>query len=363
MSFTLSSKEDLSVDSINHGLNSFAVKKKIKKKIDAECDNIESFITFRDSYKLLPAGLKKLCSEFDVDHKKISEVVNFDDVNINNCFGGVLNKNKPLSDELFKIELCNAVYCNYDVWGLLEVLNKFSKSVYGATEINITECITGASLSKKHFFTNFYNKHDYPIWNLDTYNDEFCRAGYYGGRCEAFYIGEIIKKVYYYDFTSLYPDVGRCYLPYGEPIKLRSKVETFNECYKQGHPLPLIKGIVKMRVKTKNFDALPLHAKRIGGKLLFSHFEDWTEITMWYRELLYGVELDIYEYEMIEGVEFGSAIMPQRYRSSTHESGKNWSRETFWKSDGILKEFFEDAVDKKAEAKKNGQPALAQDYC
>jgi hypothetical protein len=143
----------------------------------------------------------------------------------------VVDTRRPFSDEKFKIELCNYVYCNYDVLGLLEILNKFSKSVYDACNgINITDCITGASLSKKHYFNSFYDKKEHPVWNLSAENDEFCRDGYFGGRCEAFYIGEQKKKLYYYDFTSLYPDVGRCRLPYGEPIKLTNcRIQRWND--------------------------------------------------------------------------------------------------------------------------------------
>ena len=386
LSFSLTSKEgDIeNINSIANGMPDWTIKKNIKKKKDKEekdkkkkdKDNIECILTFRDSMKLLPGSLKKLCDEFDVEHKKISEVVNFDEVNINNCFGGKVDNRKPFSDEKFKIELCNYVYCNYDVLGLLEILNKFSKSVYDACNgINITNCITGASLSKKHYFSSFYNKKEYPVWNLSAEFDKFCRAGYFGGRCEAFYIGEQKKKLYYYDFTSLYPDVGRCRLPYGKPVKYDyGKVVLWNKWYKLnktftgGIGLTPIRGIVKVKVKTKNFDALPLHACKDNHKLTFAHFNDWTELTMWYRELEYGISLDIYEYELIDAIEFNGghftyiATEHMNKLNSTNKNIKNKKDKYHFWNEGLLKEFFEDAVNKKAEAKRNGQPALAQAY-
>ena len=370
LSFSLTSKEGEATDiqTISHGSNSWKLQKSIDKKKDKQNDKIESLITFRDSMRLLPGSLKKLCAEFDVEHKKISEVVNFDEVNINNCFGGELQKYRPLSDEKFKIELCNLVYCNYDVIGLLEILNKFSKSVYEACNgINITDCITGASLSKKHYFNSFYDKKNYPVWNLNKEYDEFCRAGYFGGRCEAFYIGEQKKKLYYYDFTSLYPDVGRARLPYGKPDKLdKERIEKWNLRYKTNKSLKPIRGIVKVKVKTKNFDALPLHACKMGERLTFAHFSDWFELTMWYRELEYGISLDIYDYELIDGIEFdggdGSYVKTEYMNNpKLNKKGLCKDKEHFW-NEGILKDFFEDAVSKKAIAKKNGQPALAQAY-
>ena len=379
LSFCLTSKEGTpeEIETISHNSTPLDLKKKISKKKQKgfiEDEPMECLITFRDSYRLLPGGLKKLCEEFDVEHKKISEVVNFDEVNINNCYGGELQKHRPLSDEKFKIELCNLVYCNYDVIGLLEVLNKFSDSVYKACNgINITDCITGASLSKKHYFESFYDKKLTPVYNLDSKNDEFCRAGYYGGRCEAFYIGEQMKKLYYYDFTSLYPDVGRKFLPYGKPIRLTEKqiqnwmnryngdLDKMNRMYRDTpkfqkytlkewrESLRVIKGIVKVRVKTKDFKALPLHAIKNKDRLTFAHFAEWTELTLWYRELIYGISLDIYDYELIDGIEF--------------EGGKcaYKDKDKFW-DEGILKNFFTDAVEKKAKAKKAGQPAMAQAY-
>jgi hypothetical protein len=370
LSFSLTSKEgDIeNIESLAHGMNDFQMNNKINIKKKKDKDNIECMLTFRDSMRLLPGSLKKLCDEFDVEHKKISEVVNFDEVNINNCFGGAVDNRRPFSDEKFKIELCNYVYCNYDVLGLLEILNKFSKSVYDACNgINITDCITGASLSKIHYFTSFYNKKEYPVWNLSAEFDKFCRDGYFGGRCEAFYIGEQKKKLYYYDFTSLYPDVGRCRLPYGEPKKLEDfRIKRWNEWYKIGRFINLspIRGIVKVKVKTKNFDALPLHACKDNHRLTFAHFNDWTELTMWYRELEYGISLDIYDYELIDGIEFlggHHTYVTTAYMNSPANKKNKKDKEHFW-NEGLLKDFFEDAVNKKAIAKKNGQPALAQAY-
>lgn len=368
LSFSLSSKEgDIEgTASVSHGIPDHQLKTAIKNKKAKDSDKIEALITFRDSMRLLPGSLKKLCDEFDVEHKKLSEVVDFDEVNVGNCFGGEINSKRPFSHEKFKIELCNYVYCNYDVIGLLEILNKFSKSVYEACNgINITDCITGASLSKKHYFNTFYDKKNFPVWNLNSEYDQFCRDGYFGGRCEAFFIGEQKKKLYYYDFTSLYPDVGRRRLPYGEPKKLESeRIERWNERYRNKQSLFPLRAVVKVRVKTKDFKALPLHACKDDGKLTFAHFGDWTEMTMWYRELEYGVSLNIYDYELVDGIEFDGGhhtyVKTSYMNSPANKLGKK-DREHFW-DDGILKEFFEDAVSKKALAKKSGQPALAQAY-
>ncbi len=172
-----------------------------------------------------------------------------------------------------------------------------------------------------------------------------------GGRCEAHYIGEHNAKCYYYDFTSLYPDVGRRRLPYGRPKKVEGRrVDRWNKHYKQNKGLPLIIGMMKFRIRTKDFDALPIHGIKINSKLIFPHFENWTELTLWSNEFNYANSLNIYEYELIEAVHFGDREMMRKE-----------DKESFWE-DGILKSFFEDAVEKKALAKKDKKPALAQSY-
>ena len=182
--------------------------------------------------------------------------------------------------------------------------------------------------------------------------DTFCRNGYYGGRNEAFFIGEFMGKVYYNDFTSLYPDVGRCRLPYGKPKRWTKKeVSNWNERYKSGKNPQLCIGIVKMKVKTKDFTILPLHAIKREGKLLFPHLENETEMYLWYNEFLYGNSLGQYEYELIDAISFGDPVY----------SIKKSEKETFW-NEGVLHDFFNDAFEKKGKAKAEGKLALAQCY-
>lgn len=312
-------------------------------------------IALKDSYRLLPASLDKLCAEFDVEHKKLTGAVDFNEMNIENCYGGKVDcpNNKLFSSDKFRLELGNVVYCNWDCVGLLEVMNTFKEEVYkNMGFINITDCLTGASLSKKNFFLSYYDGINRPIYSMNEKYDTFCRNGYYGGRNEAFFIGEFMGKVYYNDFTSLYPDVGRCRLPYGKPKRWTKKeVSNWNERYKSGKNPQLCIGIVKMKVKTKDFTILPLHAIKREGKLLFPHLENETEMYLWYNEFLYGNSLGQYEYELIDAISFGDPVY----------SIKKSEKETFW-NEGVLHDFFNDAFEKKGKAKAEGKLALAQCY-
>jgi len=86
--------------------------------------------------------------------------------------------------------------------------------------LNLTGCMTGASLSKETFFNTYFKHQNYPLHSLDDPMDTYIRDVYYGGRVEVFQLelGQAHDDTfYYYDFTSLYPDRGREALPYGKP--------------------------------------------------------------------------------------------------------------------------------------------------
>lgn len=312
-------------------------------------------LALKDSYRLLPQSLDKLCKEFNVPHKKMSGAVDFNEMNVENCFGGYVKDANPrdvFSSDLFRLELGNVVYCNWDTIGLLEVMNKFKNDIYENLDyVNITDCLTGASLSKKNYFLSYYDGINRPIYTLNEEYDEFCRNGYFGGRNEAFYIGEKVGKIYYNDFTSLYPDVGRKRLPYGKPTRWTKKeVDKWNNRLKSGKNTRPIIGIVRVIAKTKNFDILPIHAIKMDGKLMFPHLEKPTELYLWYNELLYGKSLDAYDYELLDAISFGDVF-----------GIKKNEEDTFW-DNGILSEFFNDAFKKKGKAKAEGKLALAQCY-
>lgn len=267
-------------------------------------------IYFRDSYRLLPMGLKKLCDELKVEHRKLPETVNHDEITL-------INYNT--FPQLKK-------YLEHDVKGLLEVIYKFGTSVYKDLGIDITKCYTGASLSKKNYFKNYYDNKK-SVYSLSDNNDKIIRNGYFGGRVECFKLGSI-KKCYYYDFTSLYPDVGRKELPYDKPEEIKFSNNS-NNCNK----LPSnFFGHVKCKVKTKNKEAIPKHALLKDNRLIFPIFKNWTNITIFSEEIDY----DIYDYIFEYGVSF--------------------------KKTKLLNKFFTDCFKKKAQSKAANNPAMTQAY-
>lgn len=201
MEEAFTSNKNLKIDGkkcteLNNSWISFQIRSKKNRK---------HHIIFRDSSKMLPGKLEKLCKDFKVEHQKLTETVNHNEIN---------------AKTWRKHQTTIGKYLEHDTKGLLEVMESFSKSVWKELKIDITKCYTGASLSKATFFKNYYDPKKYPIYTLSDEYDEYVRKGYYGGRVECFRLGKVPGDSFHYDdFTSEYPDVGRKLLPYGKPEK------------------------------------------------------------------------------------------------------------------------------------------------
>ena len=193
--------------------------------------------------------------------------------------------------------------------------------------LNITSAMTSASLAKKMFWMKYYKEDDFPIYTLKDSIDSFIREFYYGGRVEIFHLGMVpAEKLYYYDFTSLYPDMGLKDLPYGEPVW----VDNFD--------IDKDFGFVQVNVKSKPefFNKTPLHGLKTDGKLVFQHYREGQNIVLFSDELKLGIKSGMYEYQIRGGYVFQKAK--------------------------IMKSFFEDAFKKKAESKRAMNPAMALTY-
>ena len=122
---------------------------------------------------------------------------------------------------------------------------------------------------QKIIFHKYYN---YNIYTLTDKIDKYIRNNYYGGRVEFFYKPsvEINTKLYYYDFTSLYPAMCQKLLPCGLPKYMDGCdiVINIDNCN--------FFGFVRCLVKTKNKNIKPLHAIRHDNKLIFPYFDNKT---------------------------------------------------------------------------------------
>ncbi len=275
-------------------------------------------ITFRDSVCLFAGSLEELTRELDVKHKKLIELVKHKDINLHNYLD-----HKPNLE----------TYLHNDCLGLLEVVLKMSQTIHDDMGINLSNVFTGPTLSKKQFYKKYYNPQYAPIYFLSRDNDEFIRKTYIGGRNECFKMRTLTEKMYYYDFTSLYPSVAQRFLPYDRPeiLKLNS-VEEFRHFY----------GFSDVWVKTRDFTKKPIHCQIVkcgnSNKRVFAHYKDWTKFRLFSEEIKLGMKHGVYDYkfEDCDAIKF--------------------------KSKPFLHQYFQDAFDKKAAAKKAGNEALTQTY-
>jgi len=309
----------------------------------ATSNDKHKFIIFRDSWCLLQNSLDSCTKKFKVKHQKLTETISHDDINLDNYTEKL--------DELSK-------YLHNDNVGLLEVLFKFRDIVWETTlktvktykrkivrkngksksvviedadgqptletqqcGINITNCFTLASLAKKGFFRNFYNnkfnKPKFPLYYLNKLTDKYVRNSYSGGRVECHFMGEVVGKIRYYDFTSLFPAMMVKDLPYGEPRFMESG-EAVKKQLDNGYFFGFIRCIVK-QIRT---DLPPIHCVKLnhkgevvqkGGKLTFPIIETPTELTLFSEELKMGMESGMYEYKILDGMKFKKGKCMKEY--------------------------------------------------
>ena len=131
------------------------------------------------------------------------------------------------------------------------------------------------------------------IYELNRELDEDLRRSYLGGRCDIYGYGRFYM-VYYYDFTSLYPAMGKHMYPIGLPTKIEGKDINLDTFF----------GFICCKVNT-NKDTLPLHGVKHDGKLVFGHHEG-TEMMLFSKEIELGLTIGN-TYEFIYGYHFEQA--------------------------------------------------------
>jgi hypothetical protein len=280
--------------------------------------NSDHRIYFLDSVRLIPGPLADLLKECKTQHQKLD----FDHTKVNevNCL---------LNPDLES-------YQRNDVVGLLELIVIFSTSVWSMMNVNITSCLTAASMAKRNFFQNYYNPYKNGIYKLPTFLDKYIRSGYNGGRVEATKIGYMKGKFYYYDVTSLYPAEATRLLPYGVPVvHIPESDEDLTPRIFYNGPTGQMKlrgsiyGFIRVKVKGPTIGKRPLHSIYSNDKLMFPIFEEWTETVLFSEEIRMACDMELgYQYQVVDWVAFGG-----------HK---------------ILKDVMEKGFEKKAEEAKNG---------
>ncbi len=279
------------------------------------CKNKNWLLRFRDSYRLLSVSLAKITKDCGVKHQKLTELVDHNDIN---QYTWKIHQSK--------IDL----YLKHDCCGLLEVIEQMRDVTWENDRIDLTKCLTNASLAKAVLFKKYYNPSSCPLYALSDKIDSYIRKGYNGGRVEVYRMGHFSKhngysKIFYDDFTSLYPDVGRKVLPVGKPrrydfTKDLSNTEAGFE-YTDGHCTKLPRkffGFVncEMRHRPDEIERidkrlkLPMTAFYRDKRLTFPILENWT-----LKEALFSEEIDYerYDYKFQTGYRFDKGYLMRRF--------------------------------------------------
>ena len=326
--------------------------------METKVDNKKYSITFRDSSKLFPEALAKVTKDFDVTHKKLPETVNHKQI-----AHFMRESNFNVDALLVKFPQIKK-YLKHDCLGLLEVVDSFSKVVWEVTfkrgkkkmkrkgkveykdyagGLDLVQLLTGATLAKKTFFLKYYDMYKFPLYSLSTRKDKFIRNSYLGGRTEVLYKQGRVDgdKFYYLDFTSLYPFCASDNeLPYGEPQQMDASnwqlhgSKTSDWTPDQRKQFDSFYGFVKVKVRTKNANIVPLHGVKHMKKLLFPVMDNWIDTTLFSEEIKKGLQLDQYEYIIGDAIGFKKTL--------------------------LLKDYMIDGFQRKADAKTKGLTCLAQ---
>lgn len=288
-------------------LSKVADKKKVKIERMAELNgrlislnlslnNGKVKIQLLDSWCFMSQSLDSLTKEFRVANQKLTGTVDHAAINRDNF------------EEHFSVV---APYLENDCLGLLQCVGQFQNGIYQRYGCNLSEVCTAASLARLVYFRTFYET-ETPLHLLHPSIDAFCRQSYFGGRTEAFYIGEYTDRpTYYYDVTSLYPWVYTTFpLPYGEPIP----------CINTGECLATmgmdwLVGFYEVTVRSLEnaWHRVPLHGIIKEQRLVFPHFKTWTRMVLYSEEIKEGMKQGLYEYRFHRGYAFKSAKFMSKF--------------------------------------------------
>ena len=176
-------------------LSGFTNPKNISSIIDAQNSFIQiTFkmdngltINWRDSQRIFPISLNGLCKNFGIAGKISEYNVLFNSINI--------FKDKNLFPKFKQYALQDSV-------ALFNALSTAQEIYITKYNVDITEVYSTSTLSLK-IFRNKYLNVSIPI--LNSFVDNFIRAGYFGGGTD--FYKAFAENLHYYDVNSLYPHV------------------------------------------------------------------------------------------------------------------------------------------------------------
>lgn len=230
-------------------------------------------ITFADSMNIYPASVKK-----------IGEIIGLSKLDNPKVSGeGLTRENMTLEDVDYCVRDCEIIY----------------EALIRIFEMTGTIKITLAGLSLMDYRMNYLDKDTY----ISPLADEFFKS-YYGGRTEAFYIGNVNAVVY--DINSMYPYVMQR-MKFPDPGRLRKEKRVSKEFLV--YLMKYYEGLASVTVRHRDhfFGHLPVKVKLSGmDKLIFPVGEFHTVVN--FNELRFAVEVKAVEILKIHYVIYGKGI-------------------------------------------------------
>lgn len=165
--------------------------------VSVEFDIGTVHVTFKDSYRLLPASLSKLADAYGVPGKVYCDIVS-------------VTETQLLHNDLY------AQYVERDCKLLQTVLSLYREECASAGRSDPLAFSTQASFTRHTFLESYYDA-CMPIYTLPMWLHKYISRAYNGGRNEIYRYGVVSGPIYMYDFVSLYPHTGTLDLPYGIP--------------------------------------------------------------------------------------------------------------------------------------------------
>ena len=196
-------------------------------------------IVFKDSYLLLPLGLRMLCKAFNISVSKGYFPFKLTNILYKGLFpkfeywtGITLSEYNNLltkyTGQVWSFKDESIKYCKLDCISLHEVLIKFTELIYSEFNINSHKSLTLPSLAMRIYKSQFMPENS--VYQIVGPIERDIRQSYSGGAVDVFIphnritnlfnkIKALFVKLYQYDANSLYPTVMAIHpMPIGKPI-------------------------------------------------------------------------------------------------------------------------------------------------
>lgn len=263
--------------------------------INLQLNDNKKTLILRDSINLIAGSLDGACKSFKPKTKKLEGDVIHEKININNCHAE--GEKIDINGTMKSVREYTSGYLKNDCLSLHEILTIFDGIITTTYNFAIKDVLTNASIARRLYLSKYYDEKKTPLYRLTPEVDKQLRKYYFGGRNEVFTkLGHTKKKLFYLDFTSLYPYIMSKYKIQFGKMNLIDVLEAdktkFNKKWF---------GFVKCRFKHTHKKEIPLHAILKDSKLMFTYCDTWQEAIISTEEIRYSIDNNIgYEYEFIK---------------------------------------------------------------